>query len=1040
MTTLMSAAVLAFGVIAYFSMPVSDLPNIDFPYISVTVTYPGASPLTMASTTATPLERQFLQIQGVTQITSSSSAGLTVIYIQFDPTRKIDAAAQDVEAAISRAQPDLPPDLPTPPTYAKLNSNAQPIIYLTVNSRTMSEIQLYEYAEREIGTRLSTLNGVAQVSFYGNKAAMRIQVDPHALEAKGLSLTDISSAITTGTANIPTGSIDGKSYTYTIDTQGQLLTAKAFQELIVGYKNGAPIRLGEIATVIRGVSNKMLVMNISGNGKTEPGSSIVLGIFRSPGFNTVALAKDVRANLPKIEATLPSSVKLSVFYDSSLTVIESIDDVEITILITFVLVVIVVFLFLKHLRDTLIPAVSIPFSLLLTAAIMHWLNYSLDNLSLMALVLAVGFVVDDAIVELENTVRRMEEYGESAFVASVNSSQEIRFTVFSMTLSLAAIFIPLLFMPGLIGLLFKEFGGTIVLTILMSAVISMSLTPMMCARMLRPHKKDTEKKAPFLARTMDQFFDWVQHWNGRILKWVLHHRYVAIIIWVCTFGGTLFLFTLVPFSLFPDGDSGAANGAIIMRDGASTAQISALQKQVHSILQKNEDIENILTINGLGGAAGGNQGIIFMTLKPPHERKPMAEVMTDVRKELNGLMNGSVIVTPVPTLGLGGGSGTGAFSYTLTGPDSKELYQYAEEFRSRMEKLPEIRDVLSDLKLNSPTLEIHILRDRASSLGVTSAAIQRTLSLAYSGARVTTIRTEANQYDVVVELSGKYRDEAQDLSTLRVPGKDGKLIPISEVARWNKTVGPVSVQHVQQQASVAISYNLRPGVAAGDASKAVEALAAATLPKTIGHSYLGVGDLLKTVRGIMVLLVVAILLMYMILGILYESYAQPITILTSLPVAAYGGLLTLYIFGATLSIYGFIGLFLLLGIVKKNGIMIVDFALHRKEHGDSPEEAVTVASHTRFRPIMMTTLAAVMGALPIALGFGADGASRRPLGLTIVGGLIFAQVITLYVTPVFYIYMDAFEEKVLNKLALFKKHGPSDPAVAVKPPVASAPR
>lgn len=1029
MTTLLASASLTFGVLAYFQLPVSDLPNIDFPIISVSAVYPGASPTTMATTVATPLEKELLQIEGVTELKSTSLQSSTSITIQFSPSRSVNEAAQDVQAAISRAQSNLPSDLPEPPTYSKINTGSMPIMYLTLTSHILTEGQLYDYGNGEIAQTLSTLDGVGQVSVYGNKSAYRIKVDPISIENLGIDLSTVSSAITSGTTTIPAGSINGNTLNFLLDGNAQLLSKEAFENLIVTYKDGAPVRLRNIASVEHSVSSPDQVMNVIANGKGFDGAAVVLAVFRSPGKNTVEIAEEVKSRLPDISEDLPADLELSIMYNKADTIIESINDVKTTLLIAFILVVAVVFLFLGRIADTVIPAVAIPFSLLLCIIGMHGFNFSLDNISLMALTLAVGFVVDDAIVVLENTVRRMEQFGESPLRAAINGSQEIAFTIISMTISLAAIFVPLAFMPGILGLMFNEFAVTIMLTIFTSSIVAITISPMMCARMLAARGKDRKPSA--MEQAANRVLVPLTDLNTSIIRWMVRRKWLVCLIWVLLLGGTILLLAIVPKAMLPDGDSGSISGSLITRQGASTDEIRRLQTEVLQVFDNNSAVTSGILYSG----SGQSNGMIFIDLVKRSERPGMSDVVKDLRDKLAPLQSGSVSLNPVPviSLGGGGGGGTGSISYSLRAPQQDILYEWARKFTEKLETLPQVQDVDSSLKLATPSIQFDIHRDRASSLNVTARSIEQTLSLGFGGGRLTTIKTPVDQYDVVLELDDAYRKSFESLSSLKVASSDGNLVPLDEVASWEITAGTQSVEHLQQQPAVTISCNPGEGYSASDAQNAISTLADQMLPKVIDHEFPGQAgqDIEKTIVSLVVLLAVAILVMYLVLGILYESYVHPITVLSSLPVAAFGGLFSLLVTGSELSLFAFIGMFMLLGIVKKNGIMIVDFANDiRKTRDVSPEEAAVEASHQRFRPILMTTLSAVVGALPIALGFGADGSSRQPLGIVVVGGLILAQLVTLYVSPVVYVIMDKLEVHYLERIPFFRKYKGEEEAPA----------
>ncbi len=1008
MATLLSLAALAFGLVSYNQLPVSDLPNVDFPTIAISATYPGASPETVATTITTPLERQLIQIAGLQQITSTSSESRSSITLSFLPSRSIDSIVIDVQAAMSRAQADLPPNLPSQPTYKKLNTEAAPVMYLAAYSDTLTAAELYDFANGSAAQQLSSIEGVAQVSVYGTKRAIRTQVNPLKLHALGLSLADVALAMETGSSMLPTGNMQTPEANYFLKTEAQLNSAKEFGNLIVAAPDGSPIRLNQIGRVIDGVSSPDFTMDLISQGKLVTGASVVVAIYKSPGMNTVALADSIKTELSGIKKLLPNGISMEVFYDGSLSIIDSITDVKDTLFIAFVLVVVVVFIFLGRLRDTLIPAVAIPFSLLMTFIVMNLLGYNLDNLSLMALTLAVGFVVDDAIVILENAVRRMQDLKEDAKTAALNSSREIGFTIFSITISLAAVFLPLMFLPGIIGLLFKEFAVTIIVTIVMSGIVSLTLSPMMCARFLKKHSD----RQSWLVSSINAVFGIALRVNGKILHWMLAHKPLALLVWVACLVGSVVLMGKIPKGLLPEGDSGAVMGSVVAMPGASAQEIKKAVGEIAAAIDKNKYVNFALVNGGYSGSASGTVGTIFCGLVPRKDRPPIEEVVSELRDSLEPIMVATGIIKALPMLGFGGDDGPGAISYTLRSTDPKQLYKYARKLEEALHSVAGLRDIQSTVSEGAPAIVFKIKRDHASVLGVDATTLERTLGFAFSGGRVTTVKTSHDQYDVILELLDKFRNHEQNLMLLTVPNASGDLIPLSEVASWRIVSESPGIKHESNQTAVQISFNLKKGVKHTTAVAEVKKVADTIVPNSIAHGFGGAEKQTQdTSSSMLLLLLLSVGVMYIVLGILYESYLHPITVLSSLPVAAYGGLFTLYAFGAELSIYAFIGLFLLLGIVKKNGIMVVDFAIKYRAEGMGLNEAIVQSCQTRFRPILMTTMAAMMGALPIAMGFGADGGARQPLGLVIVGGLAFAQIITLYVTPILYVYMDRLEQK-----------------------------
>ena len=1023
MTTLLMVLVLLFGIAAFFSLPISDLPVVDSPVITVTVAYPGASPDTMASMVAAPLESQFMQIPGLKSIISTNTDSQTQIMLTFDLDRSIDLAAPDVQAAISRAQANLPTDLPAPPTYTKTNPSDTPIMYLMVSSDSLTPGQLYDYANRTIGQRISMIEGVSQVQVYGSQSAIRVQVDPAKIASYGIGLNDIAAAVNAGTVTIPGGSLNGNMRTFSIQPQGQMIDAREYDNLIVAYRNGAPIRFRDIATCVN--STESDVVNVMASTRADErmhAGVAVLPVFRQVGSNTVGLAERIKQTVEELKREIPGSVQLSIYYDKSKSIIESIDDVKTTILIALVLVILVIFLFLGRLSDTIIPAMTLPVSIIASFLVMKALNFSLDNLSLMGIILAVGFVVDDGIVVLENTVRLIEQ-GMKPFPAAIKSAQEISFTILSMTLSLAVIFIPLVFMGGVVGRIFREFAITVVVTILCSGVVSLTLSPMMCARMLKA-KEEGKGKESWVQRIMNPFMDKVIGGYSVLLKKILLRPFITIILWVACLGGTIYFFNVLPQTFLPDGDSGAIMGGTLMPLGTSTKQARQYQAQVNKVLEDDPNIERTLTATGLQTGSDQSTGFIHIVLKELHERLPMAKALAEIRGKLAKIAGGFAFLKATPSLQIStGGDSTASgsrYSYTLRGANQQKVYESAMQLEKELRAHPGFVDVQNSVKLNLPTLSIKLLRDRASTLGITAQDIEYALSLAYAQGKVTLYKTDIDQYEVIVELEKEYQKVPEDLSRVYVRASaTGKMVPLSSVAEWTEVVTPQNVPHDAQLNSGTISFNLKTGVPLGDATKFIEQTAEKILPADVTGKLQGEAEEFSdAVASLGILILIAILIKYVILGILYESYVHPFTIITTLPVGTLGGLATLWIFHSEMSLYAYVGIFMLLGIVAKNGIMMVDFANQGLAEGKNNFDAIHDASVVRFRPILMTGLAAIMGALPIALGYGADGSSRIPLGLVVVGGLVFSQVVTLFVTPGLFLYMQAFQEKVLDRFEL----------------------
>ena len=1030
MTTVLTVSVILFGVLSYFRLPVNDLPAVDYPVIQVQADYPGASPDTVANNIATPLERQFMQINGLELVTSKSSQGHVSMTLQFALEKSIDAAATDVQTAISRATGSLPVDLPSPPSFSKTNPNDQPIMYIALTSDSVTPGQLYDYGSTQIGQRISILPGVSSVGVFGTKSAIRIKADPSAMWARGISVDDLAAAIKNGTSTVGAGQFDDASGTLLLRPHGQLDNARGYSDLIISSKNGSPVYLRDVARVENSVQDERINMRFWVRGYPPPWATVVVAVNRQAGANAVEVAQSVRNLLPLISAELPGSVRVTLIHDRSQTIVHSVVDVEATLAIAFVLVVVVIFLFLGRATDTLIPAVALPLSLLLTFVAMKLLGYSLDNLSLMALTLAIGFLIDDAIVFLENTVRRME-HGERPFEATINSAKEISFTILSMTISLAAVFIPLVFMSGLVGRIFREFAITIVVAIIASGLVSLTLTPLMCARLLKDRGEGSKKT--WMERKIGAVEKRVLGAYARSLWWFLDLRWVSVLIWVVCLGGTVLLFMIVPKAFLPVGDSAFVWGVMIAREGSSPEQMRILQAQADEIIRQDPSVMATFTMTGNSQFLSSNQGILLAFLKPPDERSPIEEVAGRLMGRLGAIPGVAPFLRPFPVLQISTGATSqnqGQYAFAVSGVNPNQVYDVAAKMMQKLRAYPGFASVSSDYFDKTPNLDIEVLRDQARTYGVSESRILGLLRNAYSQNYLYLIKKPEDQYQVILEARDAARAEPQDLSLLYIKSDDGKnLVPLNAVVTWNKSLGLQAVNHLNQFTSVTLFFNLKPGVAVGDATDFIAKTAAEVVPPTVRAGFQGEAlTFSTTVRDLTVLMFLAVFVMYVILAILYESYLHPLTVLSTLPTALVGGLLTLYLFGQEASLYAFVGMFMLMGLVKKNGIMIVDFALQRVAAGETAEKAIHDASMDRFRPIIMTTLAAVFGALPIALGFGADGASRRPLGLVIVGGLIVSQFITLYITPVIYLYLEQFQEKVLDRTSFFR----SEHAVAAR--------
>ncbi len=1036
MTTLVMASIIIFGIISYHALAVSDLPTVDYPTIQVSADLPGANPDTMAAAVATPLEKEFSTIAGITSMTSTSYTGSTSITLQFDLTRNIDAAAQDVQAAISRVQGQLPPNMPSPPTFQKTNPADQAILYLALSSATLSPQVVDQYAETMLAERISMVSGVSQVNIFGSqKYAVRIQLDPQAMAAWHIGIDDVATAVQNANVNLPTGTLYGPHKAYTVQASGQLMRAALYRPLIVAYRNGAPIRLDELGNVVDSVQNDKVV------GWYNNENAVILAVQRQPGTNTVDVVDGVMKILPQFRDILPPSIHLVTVYDRSEGIRESVNDVKFTLFLAVCMVVLVIFLFLRNLSATVIPSIALPVSLIGTFAVMYLLNYTIDNLSMMAMTLSVGFVVDDAIVMLENIVRHME-MGESPMNAALKGSREIGFTIVSMTLALTAVFIPVLFMSGIIGRLLHEFAVVIMVAVLVSGLVSLTLTPMLCSRFLRSQR---ELKHGRVYMKLENFFAWLLRKYDVSLQWSMRHRALVMLFSGAILVVTVWQFLVIPKGFLPEVDQSVLQGATLAEQGISFDSMVAHQKAINKILIADPNMKGFFSTVGLTGGAG-NSGFTFMHLKTPDERPKVPsktmlaldkkygkvpiigailrrvtplfahhvginEVMQEMRAKLAVIPGIQVFLRNPPPIQIGGNVTNSQYQFALQSPDTQQLYKVATQFEQKMQTLPGIQDVTSDLQISNPQVNVNIDRDKAAALGVTAQQVESALFTAYGQRQVSTIYAPNDEYWVIMQLEDKYQKDPNALSMLYIRSSTGNLVPLSAVATLSTSLGPLSVNHLGQLPAVTISFNLRPGTAIGQAVDNIDALARRTLPGSISYQFEGTAQAFQSsLTGLGILLLVAILVIYIVLGILYESFIHPITILSGLPSAAFGALLTLQIFGLSLDLYGFVGIIMLIGIVKKNAIMMVDFAIAREREEHKPAaEAAYEGSLVRFRPIMMTTMAAFFGTLPIAIGSGAGANSRRPLGLAVCGGLIFSQLVTLYLTPVFYTYMDSFQ-------------------------------
>ena len=1017
MTSLVMMAVMIFGVFAYRILPVNDLPNIDFPSIQVNANLPGASPETMASAVATPLERQFSTIAGVDSMTSTNGQGISIITLKFALERNIDAAAQDVQAAISKAASQLPQDMPNPPSYQKVNPADQPVLYLALSSPTLPLSQVNEYADTIISPRISMINGVAQVLVYGSqKYAVRVQLDPQALASRKIGTDEVMTALVRSNVNLPTGDLQGDRQAFTIQATGQLYNAGAFRPMVVAYRDGSPVRLQDIAQVMDSVENdKVAAWYNSGGGKST--RAIVLAIQRQPGTNTIEVVDRIKKQIPGFRSQLPGAVEMNTLFDRTETIRASVADVKFTLLLTIALVILVIFLFLRNLSATIIPSLALPLSIIGTFAAMYGLGFSVNNITLMALTLSVGFVVDDAIVMLENIVRHME-HGEKPMDAALQGSKEIGFTIISMTLSLVAVFIPVLFMAGMLGRMLHEFAVTITVAILISGAVSLTLTPMLASRFLRPPAGEQHGR---MYNFMERFFEGMRNLYERTLKQVLRFRRAVMTVTFIMTAATVWLFAIMPTGLLPSDDIGAIFAITEGAQGVSFEEMKRHQQSLAEIVLQDPNVEAFMSAVGAGGTrVASNGGFMFMKLKPREERRLNADqIIQALRPKVMSVPGIVMFMQNPPPIRLEATLSKAQYQFVLQSPDTEDLYANASAFEAKLRDLPMLQDVTSDLQMKNPQVNLEIDRDRAAALGITAEQIEDTLYSAYGSRQVSTIYSPSNQYRVVMELDPRYQMDPSALGMLYVRSNTGQLAPLSSLASLKKGLGPLSVNHLGQITSVTISFNLKPGTPLGDAVTEIEK-EAKTLPASITTGFQGTAQVYQaSTKGLAALLILAIVVIYIVLGILYESYIHPLTILSGLPAAGFGALITLLLFGKDLNLYAFVGIIMLVGIVKKNAIMMIDFALEaQRSEGKVPLDAIFEGAIIRFRPIMMTTMAALMGTLPIAIGFGAGAESRRSLGLAVVGGLLVSQLLTLYITPVVYYYMDKLQQTVVQRFSL----------------------
>jgi HAE1 family hydrophobic/amphiphilic exporter-1 len=1020
-TILFTVVLVVFGLVAYLRLPVNSLPTVDYPVIQVSVAYPGSSPATMASAVALPLENQFTQIAGLQSMFSDNRTGVSTISLTFGLDRSVDLVAPDVQAAITRAQRNLPNNLPSPPTYQKFNPSDSPVYYIAVFSDVLTQGDLYDYASHVIMRKLSMLEGVSQVQVFGSQRAVRIQFSPEKLAAYQIGVDELALALQNATVNIPGGNLNGAMRTFTIEPQGQLQTANDYANLIVAYRNNAPVRLKDVATCADSLANDLVDFHYRRAGNPDHGQAIVIPVSRSTGANTVAVADRITQALKDMQRDLPPTIHIEPIFNNAAPIRASLEDVQVTVLIALGLVVLVIFMFLGRVRETFVPSIVLPVSILGTMVAMLLTKFSIDTLSLMGIVLAVTFLVDDAIVVLENTVRHLDE-GMKPIPAAVKSMGEITFTLLSTSIALIIVFTPIVFMSGAVGRNLSECALTVIYAIVISTLLALTLSPMMCARIIKPHQDPNA-----IQRAITGTIGRMVHLYGRALHWQLRHKWISLVTLIVCAVGAVAIFFLLPKTSLPPGDSSFIRGVMLMPMGASTEQLRAYQSKVANMMHAETNVIQMGNVSGRLPGADQSMGFAFLHLSSPDKRPPIAQLAQKYMGQLATLPDGLCAMSPMPLLKISAGADPTAvgsdYAYLLTGLDRDTVYDTALKLEQEFRHIPGIAPytVQNSVKLSLPRLSVDIDRDRASALGISAATIENVLSVAFAGGYAAQFTTDQDQYQVIPEIEKAAQRLPDNLGLLYLRSPTfGTLVPFKSLAKWREDASPQSVPHSDQQEAATISFSLFPGVPLGYVTKAIEEKAAQMLPRGVKGRF--VGDALefqKSIASLGILLLIAIFLKYIVLGVLYESYIHPFTILTTLPVACFGGFLTLFVVHllfplsgwGVLSIYGFIGIFVLIGLITKNGILMVDFALQRKREGRNSYDAIHDACMVRFRPILMTGLCAILGAMPIALGYGADASSRIPLGVVVVGGMIFAQIVTLFVTPGIYLYMEKIQDR-----------------------------